>query len=718
MQKFKYLTLCFILFILLIFKKIIPKFNLYKKKRFIKDVLFISGYKSKSDHQLYRFRILHQKEQLNAGFMESDDNYYLKFDPLSVRDYRIIIFFRCPWTKKVEESILLAKSLNKRVLFDIDELVFDTKFTNTLPHIKSLSVRQKDKYDDIVLRMRKTLKLCEGAITSTQFIANEIKHYVSNVFVNHNVASEIMWKLSQKALINIDNKKDEGNIIIGYFSESFSNYSDFEMIKSALLKILKEFKQVQILLMVDNYFPDYLNEFSSQIIFKKFIDWRKMPEIIANIDINIVPLQNNSFNYAKSEMKWVEVSMVKVPTIASNLGIFKEVINHNETGLLCSDLSDWYISLKTLINNKYLRKLLGENAYNICKEEYNTIHTGYRFANYINSISNKHIGFYLPSLNNCGGIYVILMHAYILKEIGWDVDLIIPKGNIDLFTFEGQKFNVISIKNCIINSQYDIIVATLFTTLYSIINYFKTKKHLYLVQGYETDFASFMSKNRFEAEKTYSVNFNLEYITISKWCESWLWKKYKKKARYAPNGIDFDNTRYYRRNLNKKRIRILIEGDNYSFYKNVDESFKIISKLDKKRFEVWYLCNHGAPKEWYIYDKFYHKIPHDKVKEIYYECDILIKSSWLESFSYPPLEMMATGGYVIVAPNNGNKEYLIDKQNCLFYKLGDVDSAVQNINTLISDDKLQTQLYKNGLETAKKRNWNNLKEQIIKLYNT
>ena len=41
---------------------------------------------------------------------------------------------------------------------------------------------------------------------------------------------------------------------------------------------------------------------------------------------------------------------------------------------------------------------------------------------------------------------------------------------------------------------------------------------------------------------------------------------------------------------------------------------------------------------------------------IYSECDILLKSSWLESFSYPPLEMMATGGYCIVAPNDGNKE--------------------------------------------------------------
>ena len=324
----------------------------------------------------------------------------------------------------------------------------------------------------------------------------------------------------------------------------------------------------------------------------------------------------------------------------------------------------------------------------------------------------------MPSLENTGGIYVILKHASILKDFGWDVDLLIPDEDIDLFKFENKIFNVINLKNSIIESQYDIIVATLFTTLYSIINYFRAKKHLYLVQGYETDFSPFGNKLRLIAEKTYSFNFKIEYITISKWCESWLWKKYKKKSRYVPNGIDFDNFKYYKRNLNKNKIRILIEGDNASFFKNVDESFKIISKLDKNKFEVWYLSYNGLPKKWYKYDKLYHKIPHEKVKEIYYECDILIKSSWLESFSYPPLEMMATGGYVIVVPNNGNKEYLKDEQNCLFYKLGDIDSAIRSIMRLISDNKLQKKLYEKGLETAKNRNWNNIKNQIIKLYNS
>ena len=296
------------------------------------------------------------------------------------------------------------------------------------------------------------------------------------------------------------------------------------------------------------------------------------------------------------------------------------------------------------------------------------------------------------------------------------MDLIVPKSNIELFEFQGQKFNVISLKNSMINSQYDIIVATYFETLYSILNYYKTKKHLYLVQGYETNFFQYGNFFRIMAEKTYSTSFNIEYITISQWCKNWLWEKYKKKARYSPNGIDFNNFTYYKRNLKKKKIRLLIEGDSDSYYKNVDESFKIVEKLDKNNFEVWYLSTGGKPKKWYRYDQFYNKIPFDEVKKIYYNCDILIKSSWLESFSYPPLEMMATGGYCIVVQNEGNKEYLKNEENCLIYHLGDIESAIKSINRLIIDDKLQQSLFKNGLLTAKNRDWKYYINQVIQLY--
>ena len=441
-----------------------------------------------------------------------------------------------------------------------------------------------------------------------------------------------------------------------------------------------------------------------------------MPEIISNVDINLAPIENNIFNEAKSENKWVEAALVKVPTIASNFGAFKNVIQHNQTGLLCHNIKEWYLSLKILIESENLRKYLGENAYDFCKKKYNTIQTGIKLANYINSFSNKHIGFFLPSLQISRGTYAVLKHACFLKDEGWDVDLIYPNIEINRFEFQGHFFNAISLNNSVITSHYDIIVASSFTTFFSFFNYYRAKKHLYLVQNYEIDFYHYANYFINKDEKTYSFPFGVEYITSSKWCEKWLWKIIKKKSRYVPNGINFENNIPQMRELNNKKIRILIEGESNSLNKNVDESFKIIEKLEKKKFEIWYVSDDEKPKGWYRVDKFFNEIPIENVSLIYKQCDILIKSSWLESFSYTPIEMMATGGFCIAVPNEGNIEYLKNGENCLFYKLGDINSAIKVINRLINDKELQKYLYEKGIETAKKYDWKNLKNQIISLY--
>jgi glycosyltransferase involved in cell wall biosynthesis len=525
-----------------------------------------------------------------------------------------------------------------------------------------------------------------------------------------------MWKLSENALIKKSKIKNSKEIIIGYFSGSISHNSDIKMIIPALTKILLEFKNVKLLLLGILDLPYELKGFLSQIIKMKFIDWRKLPEIISTVDINIAPIEDSIFNEAKSENKWVEAAIVKVPTIASNIGEFKQNIIHGKTGLLCTKTEEWYTSIKSLITDNCLRQIIAENAFEVCKEKYNSLATGNRLANHINSFANKHIGFVLPSLQISGGIYVVLEHASFLQDSGWDVDLLIPQTHLNFVEFKGHKFNSISLDNTVISAQYDVLVATFYSTLFIVLNYSKAKRKLYLVQGYETDFFSYGNINRGEVEKTYSIPFGVEYITISKWCETWLREKYGQKPLFAPNGIDLNLFVEHKRDLNKTKIRILIEGDNLSPKKNVDESFRIVEKLNKNKYEIWYMSYNGEPKKWYRVDKFLSKIPYQKVRNVYEQCDILIKSSYLESFSYPPLEMMATGGFCIVAPNKGNIEYLKDEENCLFYKLGDIQSAIQRIERLISDVQLQQHLYENGLDTSKKREWKNFKKQILSLY--
>ena len=685
-------------------------------KRTIRDVLFINGCDPNILPHPYRYRVQHQKEQLIAGFLDADEIYYLDLNPLFISNFRVIILYRCPWTDNIGQAINLAKTLNKKILFDIDDLVIDTKYTDLVPYIQTISSSQKMLYDEGVVRMRKTLDNCQGVITSTEALAKELKKYISEVFINRNVASDEMFQLSEYALKTKQNKKNKNEIIIGYFSGSITHNDDIEMIIPALIKILQEFKNVKLLFIGEIEIHDKLKNFFSRIIKRPFVHWKKLPKLMSKIDINIAPIKENIFNEAKSENKWIEAALVKVPTVASNFGAFKQILKNGKTGFLCNTIEDWYISLKNLILDQNLQKTIAENAFEICKEKYNAIATGRILSNHINSISNKHIGFVLPSLEISGGVKVALIHASFLQDQGWDVDLLIPETKKNLFDFQEHQFNVIGLNNAKVEAQYDILVATLYTTLYTVINYSKVKRRLYLVQSYETDFFSYGEIFRTTAEKTYNVPFGVEYITISKWCKAWLWEKYKKKSRYAPNGVYYNEFMKYKRNLNKTKIRILIEGDNSSKYKNIDESFKIVENLDKNKYEIWYMSYNAKPKNWYRVDKFLNKVDFEKVGKIYEQCDILIKSSLLDSFSFPPLEMMATGGYSIVTPTGGNVEYLINEENCLFYKQGDIDDAIHCIERLISDEVLQQHLYENGLKTAKKREWNNLKKEILNLY--
>ena len=85
--------------------------------------------------------------------MESDVYNYKTFDPNITRNYRIIIFYRFPWNYRVNQLITLAKDLNKKVLFDIDDLVIDKKYTELIPFFKKLKPKHKKLYDKCVRKM-------------------------------------------------------------------------------------------------------------------------------------------------------------------------------------------------------------------------------------------------------------------------------------------------------------------------------------------------------------------------------------------------------------------------------------------------------------------------------------------------------------------------------------------------------------------------------------
>lgn len=702
------------------------------------DVLFING--CYLPHPS-RYRVSHQREQLLANNLVSEEIFYTDLNIDLVKRYRAFIFFRCPHTDVVEEFICKAKEFNKLVLFDIDDLVIDKKYTDLIPYLKTLSPEEKENYDDGVLRIQKTLRLCDGAITTTEALAQELKNYVPEVFINRNTASDSMCALSKRAIYErdvlpyleksqIDNKTDarlqkkllkarkreDSSIVkIGYFSGSITHNDDINLILPILKKTMETHENAHLYFVGELDIPAELEPYKERIHALPFVKWQELPKLIASVDINIAPLDNTIFNAAKSENKWVEAALVKVPTIASRVGAMEKMIEHEKTGLLCDTEEEWLEALDRLISDSAYRKRIAENAHKFVYANCTTINTGLSICEYLKSKMKKNIAFVLPSVQISGGVLVILKHCAMLKASGYDVLIINDNVGNKNIEKDGEEINVLSTRTDFFHGSIDVAVGSLWATMDWVGSYRNTKERAYLVQNYETDFYEHGSFFKFRANQTYNID-GVKYITISKWCERWLKESFHKDCTFIPNGLERAMFPVKERDFTKNKIRILVEGNSDDYYKNVDESFKIVSMLDPEKYEIYFLSYQGTPKKWYRVDKFLHRVPYERVSEIYHSCDILLKSSILESFSYPPLEMMATGGFVVVRPNEGNVEYLRDGENCLFYDGSDLSTAVNAIERIASDASLRKTLLENGLKTADSRAWENFRQDIIDTY--
>lgn len=691
-----------------------------KKPVHARDILFINGCTLPHPE---RYRVRHQVEQLVANGMTVDSVFYDQLDVDMIRRYRGFVFFRCPVTPTVREFIRLAKESNKTCFFDIDDLVIDDKYTNQISYVRSMPKEDRAHYDDGVHRMEETLRLCDYAVTTTTRLAKELKNYTNEVFINRNVASDEMVRHSFAALKKVT--KDPSKIVMGYFSGSITHNEDFEIILPSIVELFQKYGNLYLKIVGLLDLPDSLKPYSDRIITVDFMDWKVMPNEIALCDINLAPLKKTIFNEAKSENKWTEAGLVKVVTVASNVGAFSEVINDGIDGVLASD-EQWTNKLGELIDDLTLRNKIGETAYKTVLSSHLTTTTKYDLTGFIQSKLARNIAFVLPSTDISGGVNVVLKHTDILRRHGWDVTLI---DNIHYVTLKKSLkqydyrltlpgYNILTAHKTETEMHFDSIVASLWSTLEYVKEYPNTKNRLYFVQNFETDFYNHGDGlPRFLANASYRDLTGVKYVTMSLWCQKWLKERFNKESRYTSNGIDLKNYPFRERDFSgKSRVKILVEGDSRSEYKNTDEAFRIIEQLDPKKFEISYLSYRKEPKDWYRVDNFYNRISPDKVGEVYAASDILIKTSLLESFSYPPLEMMATGGLSVVVPNDGNVEYLRDGENCLFYEQGDIMDGVSKIESLLSDELLRNKLITGGLETAKKYEWKNLEKDVLALY--
>lgn len=179
----------------------------------------------------------------------------------------------------------------------------------------------------------------------------------------------------------------QGKVYIGW-AGSNTHLADLRIVVDVVKQILRDFPQTILCLGGwDGTFKDK----DGTIVNPELNPWKDVPEdrkvcvpwasemkdyprMLTHFDIGLAPLEDSDFNRAKSNIKYLEYSGCKVPTIASAVEPYSSTIENYKTGILCKTKGavfiDWYKAIKKLVLEKDLRDKLAENANNYVKENF------------------------------------------------------------------------------------------------------------------------------------------------------------------------------------------------------------------------------------------------------------------------------------------------------------------------------------------------------------
>jgi O-antigen biosynthesis protein len=323
------------------------------------SILFIAG-GAMGDSTFYRVHVQSEELEMHGFKCEkiSQDSPWL----LGCADkFRIFIFHRVLYGKKVEVFINKIKKNKGIIIFETDDLVFDRKYLEFMDFYKKMNSLEKILYKNGLGGEILDDSYVDTCVTSTSYLAEKLQEKGKKVIISKNKLSNRELEIADNLLKNKSKTKD-GIIRVGYFSGTMSHNKDFATISDALVKIMEKYGNVKLLLVGPLEIENKLNKFKNRIEQLPRVSRARYYENVYRADINIVPLELNPFCDSKSELKFFESGILRIPTVAVKNRTFSEAIIDGLDGFLAGNLEEWVEKLSRLIEDNNLRKAIGENA--------------------------------------------------------------------------------------------------------------------------------------------------------------------------------------------------------------------------------------------------------------------------------------------------------------------------------------------------------------------
>ena len=271
------------------------------------------------------------------------------------------------WPKALRKCVYIPSRFRERKAFlkqhsspfaVIEHQLFPyVPFTIERPYLPDRYLLEFD--DAIYLTHPKKLpRLLAGAqavIVGNQTLADYARQYHQQVFVVPTVLNTEVFQSKPK--------KPSGKITIGWCGLEY-NFKYLRLLTPVFLNLLKRC-DVEILILSGTPPANFAFPF-------RFERWdpEREAEQLNKFDIGIMPLAMDEWCKGKCGIKLLQYMSLSIPSIATPIGVNREIILHGSNGFTAGTLEEWEIHILELINNAGLYRLMSEEARKTVVERY------------------------------------------------------------------------------------------------------------------------------------------------------------------------------------------------------------------------------------------------------------------------------------------------------------------------------------------------------------
>lgn len=273
-----------------------------------------------------------------------------------------VIFYRVPYFDSVKELYKEADRLGLIKIFDIDDLIFDEDlYKDYLDNSKlPTSVDQEEIMRGCKL-YKEALYNADVFWGSTQVLEDVYRKNSTSkgCYILPNGIPQSLLEVKEYS----KKTRTTDKIKIFYGSGTKTHNSDFDLIKEPLVKILENYPYVDLYILGELLLDTIYDKYKERIHRIPLLSAESYYAEICEYDIALMPLVDNIFNRAKSNIKYIEASVMGVPSVASNLPEFSKIIRNGINGYIATDSDEWFSCIEQLVIDKEKRNYVAKNAF-------------------------------------------------------------------------------------------------------------------------------------------------------------------------------------------------------------------------------------------------------------------------------------------------------------------------------------------------------------------